>query len=144
MKPFFKPAKPAKPAKRLISFKEYMEDTLVTAKRITEISPGLQRYSGAQFEIALISFADLETLKKEMDVDLEVEFPELLELDWQAGFDWLDLAVHYGDEDAIKYFKDNMQKEVFAMNYHLYKTECRPDTVLQRHEHVSKPEQMKF
>ncbi|VEB37551.1 Uncharacterised protein [Legionella cherrii] len=138
MKRFFKPAK------RHISFKEYMEDTLITAKRITETSPGLQRYSSAQFEIALISFADLETLKKEMDADLEVEFPDLLEIDWQAGFDWLDLAVHYGDEDAIEYFKQNMQKEVFATNYLLYKSECRPYTVLQLHEQVSKPEQMKF
>ncbi|MCW8407487.1 hypothetical protein OQJ13_00680 [Legionella sp. PATHC035] len=138
MKRFFKTAK------RRISFQEYMEETLITAKRITETSSGLQRYSSAQFEIALISFADFETLKKEMDDDLEVEFPDLLELDWQAGFDWLDLAVHYGDEDAIKYFKSNMQKEVFAKNYLLYKNECRPDTALQLHEQLSQSEQMKF
>lgn len=51
-----------------------------------------------------------------------------------AGFDWLDLAVHYGDEDAIEYFKNNMENEIFSTIYQKYKEHCRPDCALQYHE----------
>ncbi len=126
------------PPKEVISFGEYIQRTLVTAKRITEVSPGMQQYSSAQFEMALIAFADLEVLKQEMDEGIEVKFPKRLKCDWRAGFDWLDLAVRYGDEDAIEYFKSNMEKEVFATIYQLYKSNCRPDCALQDHEPQSK------
>ncbi|HHT0591786.1 TPA: hypothetical protein ACTXXA_000739 [Legionella anisa] len=130
MKRFFKPAK------QRISFDEYIQNTLITAKRIIEISPGKQRYTSAQFELALISFADLKALQQEMDDDIEVDFPKSLERDWLAGFDWLDLAVHYSDEDAIKYFKNNMKNEVFSTIYKKYKEHCRPDCALQYYENI--------
>ncbi|QMT60312.1 hypothetical protein [Legionella sp. PC997] len=126
MKRFFKPSK------RKISFQEYMQDTLLLAKRIVS-DCGQQRYSSAQLELALVSFADLLTLKQEMDDDIEVEFPEL-ECDWLAGFDWLDLSVHFGDPDAIKYFKNNLQREDFSAEYQKYKTYIRPDCDLELHE----------
>ncbi|HHF7375544.1 hypothetical protein [Legionella bozemanae] len=132
MKRFFKSTK------QRISFDEYIQNTLITAKRIIEISPGKQRYTSAQFEMALIGFADLKTLKQEMDEDIEVVFPKSLERDWLVGFDWLDLAVHYGDEDAIEYFKNNMKNEVFSTVYKKYKEDCRPDCALQYHENISK------
>ncbi|CAM2840958.1 Uncharacterised protein [Legionella steigerwaltii] len=128
MKRFFKPVK------RLISFEEYMQDTLITAKRIVEVSRGKQRYSSAQFEMSLIAFGDLETLQQEMDDDIEVQFPKQLVFDWESGFDWLDLAVKNGDEDAIKYFKNKMQEKGFAAYYRIYKEKYRPDCALQDHE----------
>ncbi|WP_238584075.1 hypothetical protein [Legionella tucsonensis] len=134
MKRFFKPAK------QRISFNEYIQNTLITAKRIIEISPGKQRYTSAQFELALIGFADLKTLKQEMDDDIEVEFSKSLKCDSRVGFDWLDLAVHYGDEDAIEYFKNNMENEVFSTIYQKYKEHCRPNCALQYHENISKVE----
>ncbi|WP_454780759.1 hypothetical protein [Legionella sp. WA2022007384] len=130
MKRFFK-----KPKKQ-ISFEEYMRDTLLIAKRIVSDN-GKQRYSSAQFEIALVSFADLVTLKQEMDDDIEVKFPKL-ECDWTPGFDWLDLAVHYGDPDAIAYFKDNMQRKDFSAAYQYFKTYVRPDCDLELYEDKGK------
>lgn len=93
-----------KPAKRLVSFEEYLQEILILARRIVEISPGKQRFTSAQFELALVSFGDLKALKTEMDPDINVQFPKL-ECDWLAGFDWLDLAVSYHDADAIDYFQ---------------------------------------
>ncbi|KTD15997.1 Uncharacterised protein [Legionella lansingensis] len=124
-----------KKAKRRISFVDYMEDVLADARRIREISPGRQRYSGAQFELALISFTDMEQLKKEMDPDLDVDFTGVtLKMDWFAGFDWLDLSVSYKDEDAIAYFHKHLNNPVFYRAYTLYKEHCRPDCALQHHE----------
>ncbi|KTD41303.1 hypothetical protein [Legionella parisiensis] len=131
MKLFFKSIK------QCISFDEYIQNTLLTAKRIVEISPGKQRYTSAQFEMALIGFADLKTLKQEMDDDVEVELPKSLKRDWLVGFDWLDLAVHYGDEDAIEYFKKNMKDDVFLSFYRKYKEHYRSDCALQYHENIS-------
>ncbi|WED43096.1 hypothetical protein [Legionella cardiaca] len=121
-----------------IPFQEYLSDTLLEAKRIVEVASGKQRYTSAQFEIALISFADLETLKKEMDPKIKVDFSEAkLECDWLAGFDWLDLAVNYGDKDAIAYFKKRLKESGFYEAYKLYKDECRPDCALQSYESSS-------
>lgn len=137
MKRFFKP-------KKHISFNEYLEMTLITARRISEVSPGKQRYSSAQFEMALIAFGDFNRLKLEMDDDIEVELPKEVECDWIAGFDWLDLAVSYGDEDAISYFKSNLQKKNFSTFYFEYKAEYRPDCALQSHEDMSKHQRLKL
>ncbi|KTC76924.1 hypothetical protein [Legionella brunensis] len=122
-----------------IPFQEYFEITLMQAKRIVTNSRGKQCYSGAQFEIALISFGDLDALKKEMDPKVTVDFSNvILECDWLAGFDWLDLSVGYGDKDAIKYFEKKLQDQSFYKAYILYKQECRPDCALQDHEHEAK------
>ncbi|PWY54857.1 hypothetical protein DGG96_14640 [Legionella qingyii] len=126
MKRFFKTLK------QQISFEEYLRNTLIIAKRIVSDS-GKQRYSSAQLELALVAFADLTTLKQEMDDDIEVEFPEL-ECDWIVGFDWLDLSVSFGDEDAIEYFKSNMQRIDFSTQYEKYKKKYRPDCALQLYE----------
>ncbi|MCW8443613.1 hypothetical protein OQJ05_06070 [Fluoribacter gormanii] len=126
MKRFFKTPK------QRISFEEYLRNTLIIARRIVSDS-GKQRYSSAQLELALVAFADLKTLKQEMDDDIDVEFPKL-ECDWLAGFDWLDLSVHFGDEDAIEYFRANMHREDFSSKYEKYKRKYRPECALQFYE----------
>ncbi|CEK12040.1 hypothetical protein [Legionella hackeliae] len=122
-----------KPAKRKLKYSEYLDEILILARRIGEVSPGKQLYSSAQFELALVSFGDLKALKKEMAPDIEVEFPEL-KSDWLAGFDWLDLAVSYHDEDAISYFQERLENKNFSKIYKQYKENCRPDCALQRYE----------
>jgi hypothetical protein len=122
-----------KSAKRKLTFNEYMQELMVLATHIKEVSSGLQRYTSAQFELALISFADLKELKKEMDTDVDVTLPPL-ECDFLAGFDWLDLAVSYNDPDAINYFMKNLNDAIFALAYKKYKNECRPDCALQNYE----------
>lgn len=125
-----------KPVKQTMTFEDYVQTTLAIARRIVEIAPGKQRFSSAQLELALISFADLEALQNEMDLDIEVQFPHHLEKDWFAGFDWLDLSVSYGDQDAINYFQDHLDKKNFYSRYLDYKN-LRPDCALQNYEHLS-------
>lgn len=121
-----------KTPKRVLTFNEYLEETLVVAKRKDENTEG-QRYTSAQLEIALICFCDFETLKYEMDDDIQVVFPPL-NIDYHAGFDWLDLSVSHRDEDAIKYFQQRLQEINFAKNYFDYKYIVRPDCALQKYE----------
>ncbi|WP_078061576.1 hypothetical protein [Legionella saoudiensis] len=119
-------------AKRILSFDEYIQETMVIAKRI-EKHDGGQRYTSAQLEIALVCFCDFEALKQEMDEDIVVVFP-LLNIDYRAGFDWLDLSVSHRDEDAIRYFQERLQEPTFAKNYLHYKHLVRPDCALQKYE----------
>jgi hypothetical protein len=121
-----------KTPKRVLTFNEYFEETLVIAKRKDESTEG-QRYTSAQLEIALICFCDFKALKNEMDEDIEVVFPPL-NIDYRAGFDWLDLSVSHRDVDAIKYFQQRLQESNFAKNYFEYKYTVRPDCALQKHE----------
>ena len=120
------------PKKRVLTFEEYIEDTLIIAKRKVEGALG-QRYTSAQFEIALVCFCDFNALKNEMDEDIEVIFPPL-SINYCAGFDWLDLAVSYYDADAIQYFQQRLQEPDFVKNYFEYKHKVRPDCALQKHE----------
>ncbi|ASQ44815.1 hypothetical protein [Legionella clemsonensis] len=122
-----------KAAKQQLSFEDYLQETLILARRIVEISPGRQRFTGAQFELALVSFGDLKALKKEMDPTINVQFPPL-KCDWLAGFDWLDLAVSYCDKDAIAYFQEKLDNNTFYSVYNQYKTQVRPDCALRHHE----------
>lgn len=129
--------KPVTNLKRCVPFQEYMRDLMIEATRISEISPGVQRYSSAQFEIALLSFCDLKALKKEMDPDIEVDFPRLT-LDWMTGFDWLDLSVSHHDQDAISYFQEKLNNNsLFQKAYELYKKNHRPDCALQNFEEIA-------
>ncbi|CAM4487904.1 MAG: hypothetical protein LEGION0403_FIIPPAGN_00396 [Legionella sp.] len=121
-----------KPNKRVLTFNEYMDETLIIAKRKNANTEG-QRYTSAQFEIALVCFCDYEALKNEMDEDIQVVFPQLY-IDYRAGFDWLDLSVSNNDEDAIKYFQQRLQEADFARNYLEYKCTSRTDCALQKHE----------
>lgn len=118
-----------------LDFNDYLDDTIRDAKRIRKISDRRQRYSGAQFELALIGFADIKKLKTVMDEDTYVNFEEAnIERDWTVGFDWLDLAVSYRDEDAIEYFQTQLEEEYFRTAYEDYKTEVRPDCSLINYE----------
>ncbi|MDR3501503.1 MAG: hypothetical protein P4L79_02875 [Legionella sp.] len=121
-----------KTPKRVLTFREYIEETLIIAKRKNESQQG-QRYTSAQLEIALVCFCDFEALKNEMDEDLQVVFPPL-SIDYRAGFDWLDLSVSHRDEDAIQYFRQRLQESDFAKKYLEYKNTVRTDCALQKHE----------
>ncbi|RMX00611.1 hypothetical protein [Legionella jordanis] len=125
-----------KPKKRSLTVQEYLRETLIDAKRIQESKRGQQRYSGAQFELALYCFCDFTRLKQEMDSDLVVDFAsDMIKEDWGAGFDWLDLSVSHHDQEAIHYFKQKIAEDaIFLKAYHQYKTTIRPDCVLEAYE----------
>lgn len=124
-----------KKSRHLIPFNEYLADLLVEARHIREVSPGKQRYSGAQYEMALVAFGDIKTLKKVIDKDMQVDFSKTsFKCDYLAGFDWLDLSVGYQDQDAIAYFQEHLQDENFSKAYNLYKNHTRPDCKLQDYE----------
>ncbi|KTD33057.1 hypothetical protein Lnau_2705 [Legionella nautarum] len=117
------------------AFNDYLHDAIREATRIRKISSRQQRYSGAQFEVALIGFADIKTLKTVMDKDIYVNFDEAnIERDWTVGFDWLDLAVSYHDPDAIEYFQTRLEEVIFRTAYENYKREFRPDCSLINYE----------
>ncbi|MFJ1268102.1 hypothetical protein ACD661_06005 [Legionella lytica] len=122
-----------KPPKRVLTFNEYMEEIVIIAKRIKANKKGEQRYTSAQLEIALVCFCDFEALKNEMDEDIQVIFPQL-NIDYQAGFDWLDASVSNNDKDAIEYFQSRLHEADFARHYLEYKYSLRPNCALQRHE----------
>lgn len=122
-----------KPAKRILTFNEYMDETMVIAKRKKENEKGEQRYTSAQLEIALVCFCDFEALKSEIDPDIHVLFPQLT-IDYQAGFDWLDLSVSNNDQDAIAYFQRRLLEADFAKSYLEYKYIIRPECALRWHE----------
>lgn len=117
------------------TLQEYMDDVLIEARRIVEIGPGKQRYSSAQFEFALICFGDIKRLKQEMNEAISVKNLENIEqnIDWMAGFDWLDLSVSHRDRDAIEYFQTRLKEEDFIANYKEYIV-LRSDNYLKQHE----------
>jgi len=125
------------------SYQDYCSELLVDARRIKETAPGEQKYSGAQFEMALIGFGDLETLKAVIEDSVKtqnapmVDLPASMICEYNSGFDWLDLSVSYHDEEAIAYFQKNLEDKHFYDAYQLYKTEYRTDTCLRAYENYA-------
>ncbi|KTC68018.1 hypothetical protein Lbir_2620 [Legionella birminghamensis] len=131
------PVDPLKPeqANNSLSYEAYCAELLADATHINS-SSRTQKYSGAQFEIALIGFGDKQQLEKEMDSNIKVELPEFFEADMDAGFNWLDLAVSYGDKNALKYFRLRIQEDSFRQAFCEY-CKHRPDNHLERHADIS-------
>ncbi|KTC88008.1 MULTISPECIES: hypothetical protein [Legionella] len=118
-----------------ITFNDYFAEAIRDASRIRNISSRRQRYSGAQFEVALIQFADIKMLKTVMDKNVYVDFDSVdIQRDWTVGFDWLDLAVSYRDTHAIEYFQTRLEEDAFRSAYEDYKKEIRPDCTLINYE----------
>ncbi|RAP36049.1 hypothetical protein B1207_10785 [Legionella quinlivanii] len=105
-----------------ISYDHFCAELLAEAKHVNETHNGIPQCSGAQFKIALIGFGDRQRLEMQINPDLKVDLPEKFEVDMNAGFDWLDLAVSYGSEEAKKYFRLHIQEPFFRQAYCEYRT----------------------
>ncbi|MCE3043440.1 hypothetical protein [Legionella sp. 16cNR16C] len=105
-----------------ISYDHFCAELLAEAKHVNETLNGIPLCSGAQFKIALIGFGDRQQLEMQINPDLKVDLPEKFEVDMNAGFDWLDLAVSYGSKEAKKYFRLHIQEPFFRQAYCEYRT----------------------
>ncbi|KTD46142.1 hypothetical protein Lqui_2632 [Legionella quinlivanii] len=105
-----------------ISYETYCAELLAEAIHVSEVYNGLTQCSGAQFKIALIGFGDRQQLEKQINPDLKVDLPEKFDVDMNAGFEWLDLAVSYGSKEAKKYFRLHIQESFFRQAFCEYRT----------------------